>query len=75
MCLAVPMTVIEISEDKAIVESNGIKTEVNIALSPDLKINDKVLIHAGFIIEKLDEEKTKDIEDAWEEYNTLLEES
>ncbi len=72
MCLAVPMRVKKIDGDMAIVEDKGVETEVNISVAPDLKVDDKVLIHAGFVIEKLDEEAAKDIEDAWDIYNKTL---
>jgi len=68
MCLAVPMKIIEIDGMNAIAEVKGVQTPVSIALTPDLKINDKVLIHAGFVIEKLDPESAKDIEETWDEY-------
>lgn len=72
MCLAVPMKIIKIEDDVATAEYNGVETEVNIALTPDIAVNDKVLVHAGFIIEKLDEEAAKDIEQAWTEYEKSL---
>lgn len=68
MCLAVPMTIIRIEGDTAVAEAMGVETKVNIMLSPDIKIGDKVLIHAGFIIEKLDAQSAKEIEETWEEY-------
>ncbi|MCP4132151.1 MAG: HypC/HybG/HupF family hydrogenase formation chaperone [bacterium] len=74
MCLAVPMKIIEINGASAVAESKGVKTAVNIAMSPDLQINDKVLVHAGFVIEKLDEEAALEIEKVWDEYLTILEE-
>ena len=72
MCLAVPMKITKIKDDVATAEYNGVETEVNIALTPDISVNDKVLVHAGFIIEKLDEEAAKDIEEAWAEYEKSL---
>lgn len=74
MCLAIPMKIVEIRGHSAVAEANGIRTEVNIALAPDVALNDKVLVHAGFVIEKLDEEAARDIEAAWEEYLKALDE-
>ncbi len=68
MCLAIPMKIIEINGSRAIAESNGIRTEVNYCMTPDITINDKVLIHAGFTIEKLNEEQAAEIEETWKEY-------
>ena len=69
MCLAIPMEIIEIKGPMAIAESKGVKTEVNIAMMPDIKLKEKVLVHAGFVIERLDEEAAKEIEATWDEYN------
>ena len=48
MCLAVPMEIIKIDGYNAIAASRGVETPVNIALTPDVQIGDKVLIHARF---------------------------
>lgn len=63
------MEIIEINGPMAIAQSKGVKTEVSIAMMPDIKINEKVLVHAGFAIEKLNEEEAKEIEATWDEYN------
>lgn len=74
MCLAAPMTIIEIKKDYAVAEAYGVKTVVNITLTPDIELNDKVLVHAGFVIEKLDEDQAREIEETWEEYLKIHEE-
>ncbi len=74
MCLAIPMRIIEVTPAGAVAEARGVRTEVNIALTPDVKIDDKVLVHAGFAIEKLDDEAAREIEAAWEEYLKVMEE-
>jgi hydrogenase expression/formation protein HypC len=74
MCLAVPMRVIKIEGNKAVVESRGVETIVDTTLYPDLALEDKVIVHAGFVIEKLDLAAAKDIEDAWREYDRAQEE-
>jgi len=72
MCLAIPMTIIKIDKDYATAAANGIETLVNYAMTPDIKINDKVLVHAGFIIEKLDEAQAREIEETWTEYFDII---
>lgn len=62
------MEIIRIENNTAIAAAKGVETPVNIMLMDDVKVGDKVLIHAGFIIEKLDLEAAKEIEDAFEEY-------
>lgn len=73
MCLAVPMKIVKIDGMYAVAESKGVTTDVNISLVPDIRVNDKVLVHAGFAIEHLDDNDAKDIEAAWDEYYAVLE--
>lgn len=67
MCLAVPMTIIKIEGQRAVAEARGVETEVDISLMPDIALGDRVIIHAGFIIEKLDEEAAREIDAVWDE--------
>lgn len=75
MCLAVPMRVVKVEGGKAVVESRGVETLVDITLYPDVKIDDKVIVHAGFVIEKLDPQAAMEIEATWEEYARVMEKS
>lgn len=54
MCYAIPAKIISIKDDNAQVDYGGIRKLVNIILIPDAKIDDFILIHAGFAIEKLE---------------------
>ena len=74
MCLAIPMTIIKIEGDYAVAESKGVETSVNISLVPDIKLNDRVIIHAGFVIEKLDPEEAEERDKLWDEYERMIEE-
>lgn len=62
MCLAIPGQVISISDDsdslarKGQVNFSGIRKEVSLAYVPEAKINDYVIVHAGFALSVLDEE-------------------
>jgi len=60
MCLAVPMKVVEIKNDMAVVESSGVRREVGIMLLEKVKLNDWVLIHAGFAISKLSKKQARE---------------
>lgn len=75
MCLAVPMEVKKLDGYKAVVETGGVETEVDITLYPELVEGDSVLVHAGFVIEKLDPEEAELIEKTWEEYLESLEQT
>ena len=69
MCLATIAKVVSIDKDKgtAWVDFGGVKREARIELMPDIKVGEYVLIHTGFIIERVDEEKAKEILSAWDE--------
>lgn len=41
----------------AVVESDGAKTRISIALIPNPKVGDFVIIHAGYAIERIDQEE------------------
>ena len=57
MCLAVPMRIVEIADDRAVVEIDGVRRAANVAFVPDPKVGDYVLVHAGFAIRKWTEEE------------------
>ncbi|NJE54994.1 HypC/HybG/HupF family hydrogenase formation chaperone [Thermococcus sp. 21S9] len=69
MCLATVAKVLEVDREKgtAWVDFGGVKREARIDLMPDVKPGEYVLIHTGFIIEKVDEETAKEILSAWDE--------
>ena len=60
MCLGIPMRVIKIKKPFACVETGGLRRQINIAMLPSVKLNDYVIVHAGFAIEIIDPEAAKD---------------
>jgi hydrogenase expression/formation protein HypC len=60
MCLAVPMKVVEIKGDMAVVESAGLRREVGITLLDKARLNDWVIVHAGFAISKLTKKQARE---------------
>ena len=54
------MRVKNISGDKAVVETHGLKREINISFLKNVKIGDYVVVHAGFAIEKVNQKKAKE---------------
>ena len=57
MCLSIPSKVISINGDKAIVSVGGTRCEASLQLLENVKIDDYVLLHTGFAIEKISEEQ------------------
>jgi hydrogenase expression/formation protein HypC len=60
MCLAVPMKLVERNGDRGVVELGGVHREVHLGFVPDLEIGDYVLVHAGFVIERLQKEQAEE---------------
>lgn len=60
MCLAIPMKILKIESDKAIVSSGGVQRSIGISFLNNPRIGDYVIVHAGFAIEKLDPVKAKE---------------
>ena len=58
MCLAIPARIVsEPNEiDMAEVDILGVKRHVSLMMTPDAKLGDHVLVHAGFAIQVVDEE-------------------
>ena len=69
MCLAIPVKVVEIKDNRGFVELSGLKKEVALDLTPDVREGDYVLLHAGFAIKKIDEKEAKETLELLEEIN------
>ena len=55
MCLAVPAKIESIEGEKATVSLAGARAEAVITLTPQAKVGDWILMHAGYAITILDE--------------------
>jgi len=60
MCLAVPAKIESIEGQKATVALAGTRTEVVTALTPEAKVGDYVLVHAGYAITVLSEQEARE---------------
>jgi len=59
MCLAVPMQVKSIENEMAVCEIDGVKREACLMMIDGVQVGDYVLIHAGFAIERIDEDEAQ----------------
>ena len=59
MCLAVPALVKAINGTEARVELGSVERLVSLALTPDVREGDYVLVHTGFAIGVVDEEEAQ----------------
>jgi len=68
MCLAIPAKILEIKDNTAVIESLGVKKEVEISLVPDAKKGDYVIVHAGFAIQIVEKEEALATQGYWKEW-------
>ena len=54
MCLAIPEKLLRIDGDVGYVKFAGTERRIGLALVPDAKVGDFVLVHAGFAIQRMD---------------------
>ena len=61
MCLALPANVLAIDTmtDMAIVSLGGVRKDVSLALVEDVQVDDFVLIHVGYALNKVCEEEAE----------------
>lgn len=57
MCLAIPGKIISINGNKAIVDFDGTRKEVVIALLPQIREGKYVIVHAGYAIQEVNEDE------------------
>ncbi|MBR9728028.1 HypC/HybG/HupF family hydrogenase formation chaperone [Shewanella intestini] len=62
MCLSVPSQVVEIHDDNSVtVDTMGVKRQVSCHLMTEpLAIGDYVLIHIGFVMNKIDQQAAQE---------------
>ena len=62
MCLAVPAKVVEIKDQLASVELNGVRRAASLVLLLEAKLWDDVLVHAGFAMQIVEPDEAERIE-------------
>ncbi len=61
MCLGIPTKIVEIVDNEtAVGEVGGVRREISLLLTPDAKVGDYVIVHAGFAIQILDRTEAED---------------
>jgi hydrogenase expression/formation protein HypC len=73
MCLAVPVRIVSIDGDAAETEIAGVRRRVSIALTPEAKVGDYVLLHTGYSIGVIDEAEAEETLKLLEEIASLSE--
>ncbi len=61
MCLSIPSKVVRVSEDQTMctVDTMGVQRDANLMMMTDdeVKLGDYVLLHIGFVMNKIDEDE------------------
>jgi hydrogenase expression/formation protein HypC len=75
MCVAIPARVKSIEGQMAEVEVGGISRTVSVQLTPEVRKDDYVLVHAGFAIHIIDEEEARETMQLFQDLGALEEDS
>ena len=60
MCLAIPVRVVELGLDEmAIVDLDGIRKEISLALVDGVGVGDYVILHVGYALARLDPDEAE----------------
>lgn len=59
MCLAIPALVKSLEGTDAEVDISGVRRRISTYLTPEVKVGDYVLLHAGFSIRVVDQEEAE----------------
>jgi hydrogenase expression/formation protein HypC len=63
MCLGIPAEIVEIVDPEAGIakaEISGVRRNVSVALCPEARVGDWVLVHVGFALSLIDEEQARE---------------
>lgn len=73
MCLAVPGRITSIADSVATIDMLGVTQQASLRLTPEARIGDYVLVHAGFAIQVIDAQEARDTIDLLQELDELTE--
>jgi len=78
MCLSIPSKVVKISEDKTMctVDTMGVQRDANLMMmeDADVSVGDYVLLHIGFVMNKIDETEALASIDTYKEILEVMDE-
>ena len=71
MCLAIPGTISNIEEETATIDYGGTTRSASVRLLPDAAVGDCVLVHAGFVIQRINPDEGAELETLLKEMELL----
>jgi hydrogenase expression/formation protein HypC len=75
MCLGVPGKVVTVEGDFADVDFGGVRRKVSLLLYPEVGEGDYVLVHVGFVIQRLEKREALQTLELFAEIEKAYEES
>lgn len=60
MCLAIPARIVEcLDDDQAVVDLDGVRKRISLALVEDVGPGDYVIVHVGYALSRLDPDEAE----------------
>lgn len=60
MCLAIPARVVELRDaERAVVDLGGVRKEISLALVEGVAVDDYVIVHVGYALQRLDTQEAQ----------------
>jgi len=75
MCLAIPARVVAVKGNTATVDFGGVTRSISIALLESVAVDDYVIVHTGYAIQKMDREEAEKTLELWREILSAPEDS
>jgi hydrogenase expression/formation protein HypC len=75
MCLAIPARVVAVKGNTATVDFGGVTRSISIALLESVAVDDYVIVHTGYAIQKMDREEAEKTLELWREILTSPEDA
>jgi len=75
MCLAIPARIESIDGQMAQVDMSGVQYTTSLVLTPDTKVGQYVIVHAGFALNLLDEAEAQETLELFQEMADLEKET
>ncbi|KKK94291.1 hypothetical protein LCGC14_2684340, partial [marine sediment metagenome] len=67
MCLAIPGKIIKLDGVRALIDFDGVKQKIIVALIQNPEVGKYVIVHAGYAIEMMNEEEAFEAIEQWKE--------
>lgn len=74
MCLAIPGKIIKIENGEAEISYGAVTTRASLRVAPSARVGDTALVHAGFVIELINEGEAQELRRLVEETTENLHE-